>query len=463
MVENKNVRIMIEFFHANTHKGVHIGHIRNISLGESISRLLEFDGNWVRRVNYQGDIGPHVAKCIWGYKHFGIGKEPDKHKGKWLGKIYAQANEKVKQDESLEQEIRTLTKKLYEGKDKDLLKLWWKTRQWCLDDFDDFYKEFNVKFNRLFFESEVEQAGRKLVDDMLKKKTAEKSEGAVIIDLNKYNLGVFLLLRSDGVGLYSTKDLGLAKLKFDTFKIDKSLHIVGKEQELYFKQLFRTFDMMKTDWGKKSQHIIYELVMLPEGKMSSREGTIVLYEDLKCELYKLAKKEVEIRHEEWSRKDIEKASKQIMFAALKFSMLNRDNTRIITFDWDKALDFEGESGPYVQYAHARICSILRKHGEKVLDDVDFTILNEEHELKLIKMLGKFPEVVSEAANHCKPSLITRYLLDLSQLFNEFYHQIPILKVDDDDVKESRLLLAYCTKSVLKNGLKLLGIDAPQQM
>lgn len=452
--------IMVEFFHANTHKGVHIGHLRNISLGSSICNLLEAVGKKVIRVNYQGDIGPHVAKCLWGYLKFKE-KKPTKHKGIWLGKLYAKASQKAKGKEEFEDEIKEINKKLYE-KDKSLLELWKKTRKWCLDDFNDFYKKFGVKFDRLYFESEVAEIGKKEVKKMLNQGIAKESEGAIVVDLKKYDFGVYVAITNQGTATYHAKDLGLAQLKLKEFKFDKSLHVVGSEQQLYFQQVFKSFELMRYPLAGKGEHLSYGLVMLPEGKMSSREGTMVLYDNLYSELLKLSKEEIKKRHKGLTSKEIEQRAEMIAFAALKYGMIARENSRNIVFDWQKSLDFEGDTGPYIQYAHARCASILRKAKQEIDTKIHFESLSTEHEKKLILHLYKFSETVGMAAEQYKPYLITKYLLDLAQYFNEFYHNCPVIS-DLTEVMHARLLLVSCVKQVLANGLNLLSIEAPEEM
>jgi len=453
-------KVMVEFFHANTHKGVHIGHVRNMCLGDSLARILTFNGLKVYRTNYQGDIGPHVAKCLWGYLRYKH-KPPKEFKGEWLGQIYSKANKGSEGNKKFEQEITEINNKLY-SKDKKIVELWKETRKWCLDDFNQIYNSFNVKFDRLYFESEVEELGKKTSLELLKKGIAQESEGAVIVDLKEYNLGVAVLLTKHGNALYHAKDLGLAKLQFSEFKIDKCIHVVGKEQELYFKQLFKIFELMKFKEAMNSYHLIYGLVMLPEGKMSSREGSIVLYVDLIKKLREKANKEVKKRHKDWSKKKIKETAEKIAFSALKFSMLNKENNKMILFDWEKAIDFEGETGPYVQYVYARISSILRKSKTEVTGDVNYMFFDEEAELVLIKLLGKYPKVLENAATNYKPHLVVRYLLELAQKFNEFYQYCPILQ-SKEHLMQARLLLAYCVREVIANGLKLLGIDVMEEM
>ncbi|MFH1848682.1 MAG: arginine--tRNA ligase [archaeon] len=456
----KRERIMVEFFHANTHKGVHVGHIRNMCLGESLSRILVFSGYRVLRVNYQGDIGAHVTKCLWGLLNFKT-KMPAKDRGVWLGEVYSRANKKISGDDALENEIQVMTKKLYSG-DPRLTALWKKTRKYCLDDFEDLYREFGVNFDRLFFESEVEKSGVRIAKELLKKKIAKISDGAIVIDLEKYGLAVFIILKSDGTALYSTKDMALAKLKFEKYRIDRSIHVVGKEQEMYFKQLFKTFEMMGFRQAKKSYHLIYDLVMLPEGKMSSREGNVVLYNELRNRLFESASGEVEKRHPDWSKRQKTLAASQIAFGALKFGMLNRENNRIIMFDWDQALDFEGETGPYVQYAHARMCSILRRAGGRIGSIPDFSELSGDAEHSLLKLLMQFPGVAGQSSQQYKPHLVARYALELAQQFNLFYHACPILK-EKREKRDARLFLVQCVRQVLESALGLLGIEAPERM
>ena len=229
---------MVEFAHPNTHKGFHIGHLRNITIGESLSRILESSGYKVVRTNYEGDIGPHVAKCLWGILNLYKGKVPKKNKGEWLGRVYAEASQKIVSNLELEREVDEINKKLYGGKDKKLLNLWKETRKWSLDYFAEIYKELQTKFDRLYFESEVEKRGMQISKSAIKKGVAKISEGAIIVDLEKYGLGIFVLITRDGTPLYSAKDLGLAEKEFTDFKTDYIIHVVGSEQTLYFKQLF---------------------------------------------------------------------------------------------------------------------------------------------------------------------------------------------------------------------------------
>jgi arginyl-tRNA synthetase len=463
MGSSKKERVMAEYFQANTHKAMHIGHIRNISLGESLARILAFSGFDVLRANYQGDIGPHVAKCLWGYLNLnGEGRlAKTEHKGVELGRIYTEANSQITGNEGLEAEIREMTKKLYDG-DKSIIELWMKTREMCIKEFDSFYKEFNVQFDQLFFESEVEEKGRQMVKELEKMGISKEDQGAMIVDLNEYGLGIYLVLRSDGVALYSTKDLALAKLKFEKFKVDRSLYVVGREQELYFQQLFKTLELMGFDQAKKCFHLSYGLVMLPEGKMSSREGNVILYQDLRDRLYELARQEVMKRHEDWPEKKVQEVALKLTISALKFSMVLREPGKDIVFEWERSLDFEGETAAYVQYSYARICSIFKKHGKKAPSGAELSLLTDEHETALVKLLADFPKVIADSSSQYKPHLMARYAIDLAKRFNEFYQSCRILQ-EEDKLRDARLYLAEAAQHVLKTTMALLNVDALEEM
>ncbi|MEM4248533.1 MAG: arginine--tRNA ligase, partial [Candidatus Nanoarchaeia archaeon] len=279
----KTEKVMVEGFgQPNTHKAMHVGHLRNICLSDSLSKLLKFTGYPVITATYVGDIGTHVAKVLWYMQKYHSMHEhqKQKNKGEWLGKLYAESVKKVQNHPEYEKEVSEVLQKLEAKKDKDLTNLWKITRVWSLREFKRIYKQLGVDFDEWFFESEVEDAGKKIALGLLKKKIARKDQGAVLVDLSDYDLDVFLILKSDGTSLYSTKDLALAKMKFERYKIDRSIYVVGSEQAFYFKQLFKTLELMGFKQASKCHHLAYELVMLPTGKMSSRSGEVVLYSEI---------------------------------------------------------------------------------------------------------------------------------------------------------------------------------------
>ncbi len=454
-------KVMVEFFHANTHKGVHIGHIRTGSLGEALSRIKEFSGDTVIRANFQGDIGPHVAKCLWGFIHLYNKNAPTEKRGVWLGKVYAEASNKVKDNETLENEVKEINRKLYAG-DKEITKLWKETRQWCLDDFEKFYKEFGLSFDELYFESETEKVGTKVVHELLAKGIVKRDDGAIVIDLKEDGLGIFVLITKEGYPLYSTKDIGLAKLKFDKYDLDQSIHVVGKEQEHHFKQLFKTFERIGFERAARvSYHLIYELVMLPEGKMSSRTGTMILYEDLRDKLLAITEGEVKKRHADMNETEARDIAKKIALAAIKYSMLSRENNRVITFDWEQALSLEGETGPYLQYAYVRTRGILDKTNEKGRPDKAYRFNDEER--ALIRQLCEFPLIVEKSAHDLAPHHVANYLTDLAATFNKFYAVSPVLNAEKKEERATRLAVVEATGILLQLGLELLGIECPEKM
>ena len=456
--------IMMEFFHANTHKGIHIGHIRNISIGESLSRVFEFTGNKVIRVNYQGDIGPHVAKCLWGFINLYNKEAPKEKRGVWLGKVYSEASKKIGKDEKLNNEVKVITNKLYQ-RDREIERIWLETRKWCLEDFDEFYKEFGVSFDELYFESETEGIGKDIVLNVLneaKTKEVRRDDGAVIADLKEYNLGVSVLITQQGYPLYPTKDIGLAKMKFDKYKnVDESIHVVGREQEFYFKQLFKMFEKIGfKNISAISYHLIYELVMLPEGKMSSRDGTMVLYDDLKNKLMKKTINETKIRHPDWDEDLLNEVSEKITMAGIKFSMLKMEFNKKLIFDWENALNLEGDSGPHLQYTYVRAKGIINKSEKKPKINNELEL--SESEKKLIKSLSIFPEVVMKSSNNKTLHNLSDYLLNLSADFNKFYSTSKVLN-EPKKVEENRLVILFCYMTVIKSGLNLLGIEIVDMM
>lgn len=455
-----NEKIMVEFAHPNTHKAFHIGHVRNISLGESFCRVLQSAGHKVVRTNYQGDIGPHVAKCVWGFLNLYKGKEPKKDKGKWLGMVYRKASDKIAKSKKYEKEMREINTKLY-NRDKSIMPVWKKTRQWSLDRFDEIYKDFGAKFNRLYFEGETEGPGKKIVNNILKKHIAKKSEGAIVVDLKKHGMGVVVLLTKEDTPLYHAKDLALAEMQYKEYKPDRIVHVVGSEQNLYFMQLFKILEIMKWKHFNKEFHLSYGLVNLESGKMKSREGKVILYDEVKDKLIKLALKETRKRNPKAPKGEIEKIANLVGMGALKYTMISQSPEKVIIFDWDKILNFDGDTAPYIQYSHARACSILKKAG-KSPGKFDAGLLGKKEEKELIRHLMDFPDAILRAARDYRPHYIANYVYKLATLFNDFYQSLPVIKADPK-TRAARLALVKSVQITIKNSLELLGIEAPEKM
>ena len=462
--ETKKEKVMIEFSQANTHKAFHIGHLRGTVLGESLSRILEFNGYSVLRANYQGDIGAHVAKCLWAYLNLHREQEPDKHRGEWLGRLYAEGSKKSAENPSIKTEVEKIQKKLEEGKDAELTSLWKRTRQWSLDDYEEIYKDLGVRFDNYFFESQFDKRGKELVQELQKKKVAKKSSGAVIVELKKYGLDTFILLKSDGTTLYSTRDLALAEEKFKKFKIDRAIYVTGSEQRLYFQQLFKTLELMGFRQVKKAYHLAFDLINLEGEKMSSREGLTITYRELKEKMLQKAFAEVVARNPELGAEEQRKIATQVAMGALKFSILNISSTKTILFDWDKALEFEGETGPYLQYAAVRAKRILEKANQTPkISAVKFNLLENDEEHELVKNLAKFQLVIMDSAEHYRVHTLVNYAHKLAEKFNLFYSNLPVLNAPEKELKEARVALVQATLNILGNCLYLLGIEIPGRM
>ena len=461
--------VLVEFAHPNTHKSFHIGHVRNIALGEALSRLLEFSGYKVARANYQGDIGPHVAKCLWGLLHLGL-KEPPKDRGLWLGTVYSSANKSIKDSKKKEEEVREINMKLYSG-DSKLLELWKKTKGWSLEYFDSVYKDFGAKFDRFYFESEVESEGVKLAKILLKKGIAKKSQDAIVMDLKKSDLGIFVLITKDGTPLYSIKDFVLAELQEKEFTPEKIIHVVGTEQNLHFRQLFKSLETISPKIAKKEFHLSYELVTLAEGKMSSREGRLITYDELRGEVLEHAleetKKHSHLKEQSQSasvisqiNKELEATAELVALGAIKYDMLKQSPEKTILFDWKQALRFDGNAAPYLQYTHARAHSILAK--AESFGKWDSRFLGDPKETAMLRKLLEFPETVHSAARDYRPHYLATYAFELATLFNDFYQNLLVLKAPSGE-REARLALVNAVQLTLNRALTLLGIEAPEKM
>lgn len=450
-------KVMVEYSQPNTHKEFHVGHFRNVCIGSTLVNLFRAAGFKTVSANYIGDIGAHVAKCLWYIKKYDK-IAPKTHKGKWLGRMYAEASRIAEENPNYKNEIQEVQQKLEAG-NKEWVKLWKETKQWSLEEFKKIYDLLGVKFDAWFYESEVEKPGKDMVARLLKSGVAKKGEGgAIIVDLNEYGLDIFLVLKSDGTTLYATKDLALAKKKFDEYKIDKSIVVVDSRQAFYFKQLFKTLEL--AGWKKDLKCLAYEFVKLPEGAMASRTGNVILFEDLYNDVFVSALEEIKTRHAAWELKTMEKAASRIALSALKFDMLKHATDRVVVFDKKMALSFDGFTGPYVLYAVARINSILKKAKIK---KGDFALLVQPEEKRLLLSLAKYGEVAQDALKNYNPSAITRYCFDLAQQFNDFYNKHSVLNAENKGLIGARLQLSAAVKNVLKNALGLLTIDTVEEM
>jgi arginyl-tRNA synthetase len=464
----ENKRVMIEFANLNTHKEFHVGHLRNITFGDSIAKILKANGFKTIPVSYINDFGIHVAKTIWWTFHPDNlnAKEFLKHdstpevKGSFLGQMYVAACKREESDQIAKGAISFVMKKI-ESRQGEEYELWQTTREWSIEQFKKVYKNLNIDIFHTFYESEVIDRGREMVDELIAKGILMKSNGAVIADLEKYNLGVLVFLRSDGTSAYPVADLELSLIKFKQYNIDKSIYVVDVRQSLYFKQLFKILNLL--GYQQEMVHLGHDFVKLSTGMMSSRTGNVITYEDLYNQLFDKAKKETIERHADWDLEKVELVANVLAISAIKFEMIKVGMDQIITFDINKALSFSGYTAAYIQYTCARINSILSKPeaGTRHLS-IDYSKLNEDKEKDLLLSLAKYPEAVARASVKYDPSEIAKYIFELAQIFNDYYHSVPVLKADDD-VKTARLSLLLAINQVLENGLELLGIKAIKEM
>jgi len=460
--------VMVEYSQPNTHKAFHVGHLRNVILGGSVCRILEFAGYKVIRANYLGDIGLHVVKWMWNYLKNHRGEEPDQNKTHWMNQIYEEADRLFQEPEN-EAEVRELYAR-WNNKDPDVVALWKKTREWSLEGFNQIYDQLGEKFDRIYFESEVEEPGVELVEQLIKKGIAQdpRPEEPVFIDLdaiagteNEYR--VLVVLRSDGSSLYATKDLPLAIKKFKDYDLDRSIYVIDVRQSLYLKQVFKTLEILGYAWADKLYHLAYDLVNLPGNvTMSSREGTVVLFDDLVAEATLRAREIVEQKNPELSEAAMDAIAEAVALGALKYSMLSRDNTKVVTFDWDAALDFNGQAAPYIQYAHVRAGSILRKAGDSLPDSADFPDELEKAEVDLIELMARLPAEMLRSAADYRPLTIANIAFELAKAFNDFYNTCHVLNAPPA-VRDYRLRLVSAAKQVIATSLNLLGIQAPDVM
>ena len=465
---NRHQTVMVEYSQPNTHKSFHVGHLRNVILGGSICRILEFAGYRVIRANYLGDIGLHVVKWMWNYLKNHNGEQPGANKTHWMNDIYAEADRLFQEPEN-EIEVRELYTRWNE-RDPEIVNLWKETRQWSLEGFDQIYDQLGESFDRIYFESDVEDSGSQLVEELIAKGVAqdERPDGPVFIDLDAV-LGtqdiyrVLVILRSDGSSLYATKDLPLAIQKFEAYDLDKSIYVIDVRQSLYLKQIFKTLEIMGYEWADKLYHLAYELVNLPGNvTMASREGTVVLFDDLMVEATQRAREIVEIKNPELNKDQKDEIAEAVALGALKYTMLSRDNTKVVTFDWDAALDFNGQAAPYIQYAHVRAGSILRKAGVELPEEAIFPDHLEKAEVNLIELMTKLPDEIVRAAEEYRPLVIANLAFDLAKAFNDFYNSCQVLNTSQD-IRAYRLRLVAAAKQVISTCLNLLGITPPSAM
>ncbi|MFA6080967.1 MAG: arginine--tRNA ligase [Patescibacteria group bacterium] len=454
----KNKKLMIEFAHPNTHKLFHIGHLRNISTGESLVRIFETVGNKVVRGNYQGDVGLHIAKCIFGINNSKIDIKKLKtlqEKINFIGKMYTLGTKAYEDDKKAKDEIIKINRMIYE-RDPKILPLWTETVKWSLDYFQENYKRFYSHFDRLYFESELPERSLEIVGHLLKKGILEKSQGAIVFNGKKYGLDTRVFVNSLGFPTYEGKELALAEKEFSDFgELDKIIHTVTPEQTSFFKVTFKVEEFIdEKKYKNKQYHLAYEWVKLKAGKMSSREGNVIEANWLIDEVKKKITEKFKCDQE---------TTEILAVASVKYSFLKNGTQTIIHFDIDESIAVDGNSAPYLIYTYVRCQSVLNKakHNPLMRVPVNQIIINND-ESNVLRLISQFPEIVQQAAVQLAPNLIANYLYDLAQKYNYFYQKNKILE-SEEKTKQFRLMLTQAVGKVIKEGLYLLGIKTVERM
>jgi len=449
----KREKIIVEFSSPNIAKPFGIGHLRSTIIGNSIANICKFEGFKVIKINYLGDWGTQFGKLLLGYEKFGsetkLHKDPMKH----LTKIYA----KINKNKKYEKKSKAWFKKLEEG-DKKALMLWKVFKELSLNDFKKIYKILGMKFDEYTSESLYRKKTKKIIEELKEKNLLKKSQGAKIVNLNEYGLGVCLIEKTDGTTLYATRDISAAIARYRKYKFEKMIYEVGQEQTLHFKQIFKVLELMGYKWAKNCVHAEHGLYLDKDGKkFSTRKGKTVLIKDILEETISLAKKEIKKRSNSISKRKLEERALKIAIAAIFYGDLKNNRLNDIVFDIKKFISFEGDTGPYLQYSYARATSILKKTKNKD----KFKVYDlEPKEFELVKKLSQFPDVVLNSYKNLSPSFIANYAHQLAKIFNEFYHACPVIGSQQESF---RLALVEAFRQILKNSLHLLGIDVIEEM
>jgi arginyl-tRNA synthetase len=477
-------KVMVEYSSPNTNKPLHLGHIRNNLLGFSVAKILAAAGFEVIKTNLVNDRGIHICKSMLAWQKFGNGETPESSglKGDHLvGKYYVlfdreykkqidelkqigQTEEEAKKNAPLIKEAQEMLQQ-WEAGDKDVISLWKTMNSWVYAGFADTYKNLGVSFDKFYYESNTYILGKDIIDEGLEQGVFfKKPDNSVWIDLTDEGLDEKLVLRSDGTSVYMTQDLGTAQLKYNDFHMDSSIYVVGNEQDYHFKVLFLILQKLGKTWAKGLFHLSYGMVDLPSGKMKSREGTVVDADDLMAEMDQTAKLQTEAmgKVEDFSEDEKQQLYHIIGMGALKYFLLKVDPKKRLLFDPSESVDFQGHTGPFIQYTHARIRSVLNKAGYNNAGKAGVQILAGV-ERDLIVSLSQFPDIIKVAAAGFSPAIIANYLFELAKAYNKFYHEKSILQAEDEVLKQFRLQLSAASGKVIKKGMGLLGIDVPERM
>ena len=451
--------VVIDFSSPNIAKPFHIGHIRTTVIGNALYKIYNSQGYNVVRINHLGDYGTQFGKLIVAFKLWGSKEAVEANPIPELLKLYIKFHEEAEKKPEMEDEARAWFTKLENG-DEEAKALWQWFRDESLKEFARVYDLLDIEFDSYAGESFYSDKMDVVIEKIKEKGLLKQSQGTNVVDLEEYNMPPALITKHDGSTLYMTRDLAAAIYRKNTYDFEKCIYVVGSQQSLHFQQLFKVLELMGFEWAKDLIHVPFGMVALEEGTMSTRKGRVVFLEDVLKQAIEKTRETVLSKNP--NAKNVDEIAKQVGVGAVVFQELSNSRIKDYTFSWERTLSFEGETGPYVQYTHARCCAVLRKANEEVSTDINYELLSDGDAAEVLKVIGSFNKSIVSAMRRNEPHIVTRFVLDLAQAFNKFYHDNPIL-VEDEELRKARLALVAATRQTLENGLKILGMHAPERM
>ena len=455
----KDKTVVIDFSSPNIAKPFHIGHIRTTVIGNALYKIYDSQGYETVRVNHLGDYGTQFGKLIVAFKLWGSKEAVEANPIPELLKLYIQFHDEAEKHPEMEDEARAWFTKLENG-DKEAKELWQWFRDEGLKEFARVYDLLDIEFDSYNGESFYSDKMDRVIDIIKDKGLLEESQGTNIVDLEAYNMPPALITKNDGSTLYMTRDLAAALYRKENYNFEKCIYVVGSQQSLHFQQLFKVLELVGFEWAKDMIHVPFGMVALEEGTMSTRKGRVVFLEDVLRQAIEKTKETMLEKNP--NAQNVEEIAKQVGVGAVVFQELSNSRIKDYTFSWERTLSFEGETGPYVQYTHARCCSVLRKANEEVSTDIDYNLISDADSAEVLKLIASFNKQILVALRKNEPHIVTRFVLDLAQAFNKFYHENPIL-VEDAELRKARIALVAATRQTIENALALLGMGAPERM
>ena len=455
----KDKTIVIDFSSPNIAKPFHIGHIRTTVIGNALYKIYDSQGYNTVRINHLGDYGTQFGKLIVAFKLWGNKEAVEANPIPELLKLYIQFHDEAEKHPEMEDEARAWFTKLENG-DKEAKELWQWFRDESLKEFARVYDLLDIEFDSYNGESFYSDKMDRVIDIIKDKGLLQESQGTNIVDLEAYNMPPALITKNDGSTLYMTRDLAAALYRKENYNFEKCIYVVGSQQSLHFQQLFKVLELVGFEWAKDMIHVPFGMVALEEGTMSTRKGRVVFLEDVLRQAIEKTKETMLEKNP--NAQNVEEIAKQVGVGAVVFQELSNSRIKDYTFSWERTLSFEGETGPYVQYTHARCCSVLRKANEEVSTDIDYNLISDADSAEVLKLIASFNKQILVALRKNEPHIVTRFVLDLAQAFNKFYHENPIL-VEDAELRKARIALVAATRQTIENALALLGMGAPERM